>query len=323
MDVQLLTQADFLLNKCGRPVAPSGLSVVYIPKAFLVQQYFGVTPTTPQQTIKKEITGDAPWCLRAISFTSSTATALSVQILLPNGRFLISNLQDVLQIAGYGSYRYLFTKELECPPGSIIQVTLADTNQAVAQPIAILFEGAYKYLLKNGSGSICPVQDAMAYMPRYLRNFNENIMAPCWQQGIGPAVPQGFRDLEWVYASTNVSGAGGKTGIDVAAGPFTAVQQVPIDSDSAFRCRRLLFAITADATVTAGTILGRVRTGSGYSLTDDYFDLATYIGSAPMPKDWDIPAGDVVYVDMQLVDQAGTGSIYLQTYLEGCKRFAA
>jgi hypothetical protein len=326
MDVQLLTQADFTLNKCGRPVAPGGLSVVYIPKSFLVQQYFSVSPTTPQQTLMKEITGDAPWCLRSMSATSSATTALSVQVQLPNGRFLNNNLADVLQTAGYGSFRYLFSKELECPVGSKIQVTFADTNTAVAQPMAILFEGAYKYLLKGGTGGLCSSQDAAASMPRYLRNYNENIMAPCWQQGVGPATPQGFQDQQWFYRATGdaTTAAGVSLTSAIAiplAGPFTAVQQIPIDMDSPFRCRRLLFNVQADATVTAGTLLGRVRTGSGYALCDDFFDLATYIGSAPMPKDWEIDAGDSVYIDLQLVDQVGTGSIYLQTFLEGVKRF--
>src|ERR1039458_138129 len=118
MDIQLLTQADFVLSKCGRPVAPSGLAVVYIPKGFLVQQYFPITPLTATQSLTKEITGDTAWCLRAISMLTTAAgevapaTSISVQVQLPNGKFLISNLQDCLQIAGYGSYRYLFTKEI-------------------------------------------------------------------------------------------------------------------------------------------------------------------------------------------------------------------
>src|ERR1039458_5019384 len=156
MDIQLLTQADFVLNKCGRPVAPSGLAMVYIPKGFLVQQYFGVAPATATQTLTKEIVGDTTWCLRAMSIKTTDATAISLQVQLPNGKFLISALQDCLQIAGYGSYRYLFTRELECPVGSKIQVTFQDTNTAVAQPLSILFEGAYKYWMKSGQSQICP-----------------------------------------------------------------------------------------------------------------------------------------------------------------------
>ena len=330
MDAQLLQAADYVLNRCGRPIAPQGLSVVYLYKAYMLQQYFGVNPNTATQTIQKEITGDAPFCLRSIQMATSSATALSFQVLLPNGKFLVNSLQDVLQVGGYGSYRYLFANELECPPGSRIQLTLADTNTSAAQPFAILFEGADKFLLKGGH-RFCLAQDAAAGMPRYLRNFNENIMAPCWIQGIGPASPAGVSDLEWTYCASGGSTINGvfvpgAIPINVAA-PVNTTVLIPVDAGSDFRCRRLLMNILADSTVTAGNILGRVRTGSGYSFTDDYIDLATYIGSAPMAKDWDVKAADTVYIDIAFVNDSGgspgTGNIYLQPFLEGTKRRAA
>lgn len=321
MDIQLLTQADFVLSKCGRPVAPTGLAVVYIPKGFLVQQYFGIAPATATQSLTKEITGDATWCLRAISMLTAAATAVSVQIQLPNGKFLISNLQDCLQIAGYGSYRYLFTKELECPPGSKIQVTLQYTNVTVAQPLSILFEGAYKYWMKSGQSSICPASDIAAQIPRIFGGPSQNIMAPAWQQGVGPRTPKGYRDEEFVYSSVNpANGIPGPTAIPLA-GPLNATATIPIDMASEFRCRKRLIAITADGTVNSGTVLAKFRTGSGYSLDDDYFDVATYINGAPMPLDWRINAADSVYADLQLCDFSGTGNIYFQAYLEGFKRW--
>ena len=327
MDAQLITQADFVLSKCGRPTAPKGLSAVYLYKAFMVQAVFSAGTTATSQTITKEITGSAEWCLRAISITSSANTAMQLQIQLPNGKFLINSLQDLTQIAGYGSFRYLFTKELEVPTGSKVQVTLNVTNTTNSQPVAVLLEGAYKYLVKGASG-ICTTMEAAAGIPRYQRNYAENIMAPCWMQGVGPATPKGLTDTEWYYASSGLvtNGAGivlqGATAINTA-GPYAAIQTIPIESSSDFRCRRLLFAITADAGVTAGTMLGKVRTGSGYALTDDYIDLATYLGSSPFPRDWEIKAGDFVYIDLQLVDYAGAGNVYIQTYLEGTKRRAA
>jgi hypothetical protein len=317
MDISLLTQADFVLDKCGRPRAPKGLSIVYIPKGFSVNVFFPITPSTATQTVTKEITGDTNWCLRDMQIFSTTATAISLQVQLPNGRFLISNLQDCLQIAGYGSYRYLFTKELECEPGSKIMVTFQDTNTGVAQPLFILFGGAYKYLMKSSAGQICPVETSAMQIPRVLPGPSQNIMAPCWQQGVGPPTPKGYEDMEFVY-STNP--AVPTTALPLA-GPFNATQVIPIDSASDFRCRKLLFVITADSGVTAGSVLVKVRTGSGYSLFDDYFDAATYINSAPMPIDWRINAADNVYLDLELVDSTGSGNVYFQAYLEGVKRW--
>jgi hypothetical protein len=84
--------------------------------------------------------------------------------------------------------------------------------------------------------------------------------------------------------------------------------------------RRFLVDVSADATVTAGAFLVRARLASGYILTDEYVDLARFLGSAPFAKDWHCPAGDAVVLDLILVDAAGTGSMFLQVHLDGVKR---
>jgi hypothetical protein len=166
------------------------------------------------------------------------------------------------------------------------------------------------------------VGDIAAQLPRIFAGPSQNIMAPAWQQGVGPSTPKGYKDQEFVYSAVNpANGIPGPTAIDVFNGPFNPTAVIPIDIGSDFRCRKLLFAVTADNTVTAGTVLAKLRTGSGYSLTDDYFDVATYINGAPIPIDWRINADDNVYADFQLCDQAGTGNIYLQVYLDGVKRW--
>lgn len=319
MDVQLLTQADFVLNKCGRPVAPTGSSHVYIPHSIPVLQVFPSGATTLSQQITKTVVGDTTWCLRGLSMTTTDTTGAPVSIkwnvMLPKGRFLLNDYQDVLQVGGYGSYRYTFTRELRCEAGTTIQCTFTDQNNSVVQPIAVLFEGAFDYLVRSSNPRICPTNEIAATMPRIFGGTNQNIMAPPWMTGVGPKTPAGYRDDVFTYNSQPVS-------LDAANGPFTGIQQIPIDSSSNFRCRRVLVKISADNTVTAGTILARLRLGSGYALCDDYFDIARYIGSVRMPKDWDLPAGDSVFVDLQLVDQTGTGNITIQTYLDGVKRRA-
>ena len=313
-DIQILTQANAVLSKCGRKQYNPGQTAVLIPRGFLIQAAFAVNGQATQ-TITKEITGDTSWLLRAISATSSGATALSLQIKLPNGKFLISNLQDVLQFAGYGSYRYLFDKEQECPPGSQLQLTLQSTNTSIAQAFAILFEGAYKYSLKGVWPSVgSNAGDA----PRVLGTPNQNILAPCWTQGYGPATPDGCEDQEYIYVSANSSG------VVLAPVPLAspnATLQVQIDNDSDFICRRLLVDVTADGSVsTLGAFHVRPRTGNGYELSDDYFDIAQYIGSAQWAKDWTIAAGDQVFFDVTLTDAVGTGNMYLTIYMEGVRR---
>ena len=166
MDVQMLRQADDVLSKCGRPVAPSGASAVCLRRKIPIQIVFTAAPGSTSQTITKEISGETTFLLRSISATSSAATALLIQIQLPDGRFLLSNLADVLTFAGYGSWRWLLSEELECPPGTKITVTLVDQNTLVAQPIMLLFEGADRYLLRSARPG---GQRLASDLPRYRR----------------------------------------------------------------------------------------------------------------------------------------------------------
>ena len=324
MDVELLKQADMVLGRCGRREAPrADLSAVYLPHSFLLQAFFPAATTQPTQTVTKEITGDVTWCLRDMQITSSVATAIYLQILKPDGRFLINTLQDVLQIAGYGSYRYLWTKELQCPPGSKISVTFQVTNVTNPQPIAILFGGAYLYLVKKTSERICPNEELVrtGSVPRYFGNSaNQNIMAPCWQQGVGPYTPEGFEDSEFTYIAPSQTGTLPAQAISVTAANATATLEIQIEPASDFLVRRLLFFVTTDRGVTSGLFLCRIRDDSGYAFTDDYFDVERYINGSPMPKDWELKAGSRVFFDLALADQGGQGNMYFAVALEGVRR---
>jgi hypothetical protein len=315
MDVSLLTQADFVLSKCGRPEAPDvGLAVDYIGQGILVQTVFPAATGNPQQTITKEIKGDTAWCLRDMQLYGNNATSIKMQILKPDGRFLFNDLIDVLQLTGYGSFRYLWTVEQFCPVGSRIQVTFLVTDTSQQQPISIVFGGAYQYLLKSGVGRICGNYELAGKLPRYFGNHAENIMAPAWQQGVSHYTPPGYFDEEFVYAVQV------PTAIDVNAAIATATQQIQIPPNEEAHIRKCLFFVTADQGVTSGIFKAKIRSGSGYTLTDDYIDVARYIGSSPMPKNWIVAPEDSVYIDLQLVDQSGAGSMIIATALEGFRR---
>ena len=316
-DVSLLRQADQVLSKCGRAIAPVGMSAVCFPRGIPIQAVFPVTPNSLSQTITREISGDTTFLLRAISTTSSATTALSIQIQLPNGRFLLSNLADVLTFAGYGSWRYLLTEDLECPPGTKITVTLVDTNTAVAQPIMLLFEGADRYLLKGGHSGR---PELASDLPRYRMNANQNIMAPCWMGGEGPETPLGYQDEEFTYCS-EVDPLHPQFSIAVTATNPTGTLSIPIDQATDFLAYRLMFQQTVDGTVTLpGLFLGRMRDSSGYALMDDYLDLVGILNGAELPKGWRIEKGGQVLIDVELVGATGTGNAYLVAWLKGVRR---
>ncbi len=328
MDIQLLQEADLCLSKCGKPIPPMGLSELLLPRGIPIQIQ---AASGAQQSLTREVTGETDFQLDAISMAVSSTVSCYLQIKLPDNRFLFNSLIDISQVAGYGSARYVFTKPVICPPGSRLVLTF-DTSipsAASTQPVMLLFEGADRYLLKGGQLAKCPEAIASS-LPRIFNEGNENIMAPCWMQGFTPEPPKGYLYEPYTPVSVPVGQAGNVriTGqppfVSIPlAGPLTATAAIQIDQTNDLNVRRFLFDVQADGTVTAGSILCRIRAGSGYAFTDDYFDVATYIGSSPFPKDWPVKRGDQIFFDLTLVDGAGTGNMYFRAFAEGLRRMRA
>ena len=328
MDARLAAQAKRALNACGGVDPARGNMILpWPPKGFLLPMYL---PAGQTVTFSREITGEAPWELRAISSDRGMATpsgasqtvGVRLQIQLPNGRYLIGgNGADVSQFGWIGSWRHLIDPPVECEPGSKIQVTLSDTGGA---PLAtnLLFEGNYRYAL-DGQPPKGRTLSALQ-IPRVQGVVNENILAPCWMAGY----PQpGPNEDYFVYSSpATVStasyflGAGYPVGTPLALPSSSATLKIPIDTGLDFVCRRIVVSLEADSTATAGVVLGRLRLGTGYALCDNFIDLARYLNGVEFPKGWTIRGGDSVYVDVALVDAAGTGNYYVQIFLEGYKR---
>ena len=325
MDLELLRQADLCLSKCGKPVPPQGLSAVYLPRGIPVQITLG---TAAQQSISREVSGDTDFELRAISMSVSSTVACYFQCQLPDGSFLFNNLIDISQVSGFGSSRYVFGRPLLCPLGTRFLLTW-DTSLPAAgstQPVMVLFEGADRYLLKGGLPSKCPSAFA-ENLPRIFGEGNENILAPCWMQGYSPDPPKGYEYEDYMPVSIPV-GQNGNVRV-VGQPPFvsitvtstlTATAVIQIDQSNDLMVRRFLFDVQADATVTAGAIVCRIRLGSGYSFCDDYLDVQQYIGSAPFAKDLEVRAGDQIFFDLNVVDGAGTGNMYFRAFADGMRR---
>lgn len=325
MKLEYLRQAEAILNKCGRPQLPGGVSAVPLPKGFMLPM---VLSPGGAITYTKEITGRGPWVLRAISSDKASASlvGLRVQIQLPNGRFLFGgNGVDIGQFAWIGSWKWLQDPELRCEPGSKIQVTLTDTTSgglAAATPVNLLFEGAYLFFMKGGQAAASP--DLASFLPRYQGVVNENILAPCWMSNEGLLTPPGFVDEYFVYSTPDPIDVPTQTTWTITGGAVTIPPnplpfEIQIDPGYEFFVRRMLFDLQLTSTA-AAIVLGKLRTGAGYVVNDNFIDLARYLCGAEYAGNWRVKGGDSVFIDANLADVSGSGTATFQVHLEGYRR---
>ncbi len=353
MKLEYLAQAEKILSKCGRPMSPGGVSAVPIPKGFLMAMVLPASTTTGPAvaTFTKEITGDTPWVLRAISSDQNTANqgasgalfGVRLQIQLPNGRNLFGgNGIDVRQFAWVGSWRWLQDPELRIEPGAKITVTLQNTASLSARdavPVNLLFEGAYLYFMQGGERVAPPA--AVSAWDRYDGSVNQNILAPAWMSNEALQTPPGYVDEYFVY-STPDPGYNGVSGVAIvpssnlvwlvnSAAVVTQIPQpfeVQIDPGYEFYVRRALFDVTL---ATSGfnilgdaTVLAKIRTGAGDQMNDSYIDVARLINGAEFPGFFKVEGSDTIYVDVALVDvvnASGTnGAVCFQAHFEGFRR---
>lgn len=316
MKLELLKQADTILSKCGRPTLPGGITCVPLVKNIVVPMI-----TTPNDSIvfTREIPGDTVWCLRAISSDQgmSGQSGVRIQVQFPNGRFLFGgNGQDLGLFAWVGSYRFLVDPEMDFDPGGKLKVTLTDTT-GVARAVNLVFEGCYKYFLKGGVATTWPAVGSLAsFLPKYRGDSNENILAPSWRAGAQPKVPDGYASNDhYTYASEVIT-------FNLATGPLAGQLVIPIDEGYDFFARRLLvdLRLIGEPEPPVGIVLGRLRTGTGYSFNDDFIDLAKYLCGAEWAKGWKIRGRDSVFIDLQVADASVLGTLTYQVFLEGARR---
>lgn len=325
MKLEYLAQADAILSKCGRPQMPDGVSAVPIFKGFLMPM---VLEPGGAVTFVKEITGTAPWQLRAISSDQASASLVGIrcQIQLPNGRFLFGgNGVDIGQFCWIGSWRWLQDPALRCEPGSKVQVTLTDTTSgglAEATPCNLLFEGAYLHFMKGGElATGYPLASAL---PRYQGILNENILAPVWAGNEGVVTPPGYQDDYFQYSTPDPIDQPAQTTWTVTGGAVTAQPnplpfEIQIDPGFTMFVRRMLFDVQVTGSA-LGVVLGKLRTGAGYVINDNYIDLARYLCGSEYAGQWKVKGSDSVFIDVALVDATGTGTVTFQVFLEGFRR---
>ena len=331
MNLELLRQADYCLSACARPVPPDNANTVLsLYRGIPIQIQLSAALT---QTIARKVVGDTDFELLAISISSPVVATVYFQVEMPDGADFFSALIDITQVEGYGSQRYVLSKPLICPLESRFIMTF-NTPVPVpnnAQPVMVLFEGGDRYVLTGGQ----PVKNRLDFASGWSRisgNGNENIVAPSWAQGFTVEPPAGWEFEPYMPVSVPV--VGGQPGTTLIAGqpPFltltvgsitTGTAVIQVDQSNDLSVRRFIFDINADAVVVLGTLLVRITTGSGYTLTEDYLDAELYIGSSPLAKPWDVTRGDQIFFEVELVTDgtvAPGGNIYFRAFADGARK---
>lgn len=311
-DIEIIRAADLCLSKCGRSIAPSGMSSVDIYAALFYQTVVA-NQGTQQQPL--EITGETTFFLKAISGIQA-ATLVYVQFGFPTGKNLQQALRQWNQGCGVGSNRYVLDAQdgVPCEPGTKIWIT-GDTsinNPGAAQAFTVLFEGAYRYYIKPG-GSIQRRQsatDQVGGFPRIFKTANQNLLAPRWATHEYPG-PEGSEWFTYVSQSATFvvpSGGGGSNNKVVTA----------TETGYEFFLRRMYSVVTFDE-ATSGTPYVRIREGSGRKLTDDYVNLAKLSGQS-LCDWWRVAPGRDIITDLAVMTSVGAGAVTVQYFFEGYRR---
>lgn len=320
MKSDLLRQADLILSTCGRPMAPAGSAYIDIPVSYLYQTVTASGTSAIPQSEPCVIDGDTIFVLRAISGFNSIVSPYSwpayfYRIKFPDGSYYNGNWAASVGDWAFarGSYRMVVDGEVVCAPGSEIIVDLSPganpTNQGNPQ---LLFEGVLRYSMKSMLAKLTP-----AAAPRYVRNPNQNIMAPEWMTGSREMeTPAGFTDEFHAYVSPVIT-------VPITSGAATPQLSIGcggLGANQDFVWRETRFVTTPSEGV-SGVPVVKITLPDGYALTDNFVQCAQLAG--PMPKPAVIPAGRSLLVDASVFSPAGTGTYTIQLFLKGTRRLRA
>ena len=317
MTPDLLQQANFVLDACGRQVPPPNTSWVDIPAHIGYSRFLnGVAPGTEDigGIMHK---GKVSFMLRAVTAQSLPRDTQGVywRLRLPSGRYFQSAMTSHSMAFGFGSDRQLFTPAIEWKPGEKIFVDLdsilGGPPPASGYSTSMMFEGAYRFPIPGNGAVLNPID---ADMPRYFLNENQNILAPPsrFTPGCPSETPAGYQDEEFCYVTPTANLLCG------APGPPVSNVALQIEPNSDFVIRQVW--PYSPAATGFGSVVVRMRRGDGYALSSNFLAINSIQG--PMFKELQVHARDNFYWDAYVVDGGGGAgaTITFGLYLYGVKR---
>lgn len=301
LDYELISQADFVLSKCGGRVLPDGLVAVDFP-GFLV--YSALNSGTQITTGLRNNPEDTTFYVRAIQMQQAVADTKG-RIQWPDGRYLSNQLCSLGGSAWFGPLKRVLTKPVPVKPGE--SITIETVPSTLVSPgtdtyVAIVFEGVFRYLLKGDRVlPILTAQDA----DRYARSPNGNILAPEMDLDTTfDEIPKGQERTQFILQSLSSSA----TTISSILGG-TATIEVPVSQSFDFFARRFEFEYNF-INDGFGTIYVKARDSSGYAFHSAYVPL-NQAQDAPFGKHWCLKAGSSVFFDFELRNPSGFGTLNL------------
>jgi hypothetical protein len=344
MPLEMLREADMVLNACGRPVPPAGYRWVDLPR---VLPFFWdlavIPPTTPFQA-RIANNADTMFVCMGIGIPSSTANGL-FRIRWPDGRFFSQFNSDDNEDYPIGAAASMLAlpQWRFISPGQRISVEL---QAGVADTLAIAFWGVLRYLLKEtaetsterdttcligypaGSKparvsrsdqsrmSVETMDDpmaALARLPRLKCGPNQNIMAPAFLLGnqCTPETPAGYRDDSFTFFSGAITVPANGTNYGNAV-------IVPGADDVVIKSVTPFITLTSDFS-TIPTM--SMRLPNGYSLTGgDMIPANLWPGGSPVFPTIRVRHGDRIIIDMADTQASGSGSSTTVWQFDGVKR---
>jgi hypothetical protein len=307
---EILQEASLATTKCGKPIMPPGVKVVDIPDGLV---YVSTLASGAISTITGyiPITGETYFMVRSIQGIPDSVANCQIQIQWPDGTFFFNGLSNLSLGCAIGSFRRVLSKEMPCPPGTQITITLTNSAQGApvnTQSIALVFEGVWRYMLQGAD--VVPVPAGLAESKRYFQSPNGNILAPEWMLDTHFAeIPSGIRRGPYTLVSLNGS---------IATPGGIQTLTVPVSSAYEIQVRRLTFNQSFSGGAT-GDLLVRPRDGSGYALYSDYAPVLQ-VGDAPYAKDWCVRAGVNLFFDFLLRNTTGAGTLTYNVNVVGTRQ---
>jgi hypothetical protein len=313
----LLRQANYILNVCGRPVPPKGTQWVDIPSAVGYSRFLPAGSPGVEDIGGVLHKGRVPFIIRAVTAQALPRATQGTywRLRIPSGKFFQSELTSHAMAFGFGSDRQVFDQEIIWPPGEKLFIDLnsiiSGTNAAYS--VVFRFEGAYRFPVSGAGGVTNPL--VTDDVPRYFIGENQNILAPEFR--FGPSCPSetpvGFEDEEFCYCSPTVD-------LPITGSQISNVE-TQVEASSDFILRQIWPNYPPNlSNQGTGNVVVRLTRGDGYAMSSNFVPIASING--PVFPELKIRASDNLYFDAAVTDGAGSPGevITFGLYLYGVRR---